>query len=71
MSPLEDERIEALESKLAFLEHGQQELGDAVYRQQQALDALEARLGRLAERLQALEERPRDYDAAEEKPPHY
>ncbi|HUG98653.1 MAG TPA: SlyX family protein [Gammaproteobacteria bacterium] len=68
---MEDDRIEALESKLAFLERGHQELGDVVYRQRQALDALEARLGRLADRLQALEERPRDYDAAEEKPPHY
>jgi SlyX protein len=67
----ENERLEQLESKLAYLERGNQELGDMVYRQQQALDALTARLERLADLLQAVAERPRDYSAEEEKPPHY
>ena len=71
MSPSENERLEQLESKLAYLERGNQELGDMVYRQQQALDALTARLERLADLLQAVAERPREYSAEEEKPPHY
>jgi SlyX protein len=71
VSPSENERLEQLESKLAYLERGNQELGDVVYRQQQAMDALTARLERLADLLQAVAERPRDYSAEEEKPPHY
>lgn len=71
MSPLQEQQIERLELKLAYLERGNQELSDVVYRQQQALDALAARLERLADRLQAMEERPRDYSGEEEKPPHY
>lgn len=63
--------IERLESKLAYLERGTQELGDVVYRQQQELDALKARLERLVQRLEAAEERSRDYPPQEEKPPHY
>ena len=63
--------IEQLESKLAYLERGTQELGDVVYRQQQELDALKARLERLVERLEAAEERSRDYVPQEERPPHY
>ena len=42
-----------------------------LYRQQQALDTLAARLERLTERLKAIEEQPRDYTAEEETPPHY
>lgn len=67
MSP----RFEALELKLAYLEQSNQELGDVVYRQQQQLDALKARIQRLAEQLQALAERPQDDPAEDEKPPHY
>jgi len=63
--------IERLESKLAYLERGNQELGDVVYRQQQELDALKARVERLVQRLEAAEERSGDYTAGEEKPPHY
>ena len=37
---VEDTRLEALESRLAHLEQGQQELSDALYRQQRELDAL-------------------------------
>ena len=67
----EDERIEQLELKLAYLERSNQELGDVVYRQQQALDALRARLERLADQLKEIEEGPRGYTAEEEQPPHY
>lgn len=71
MPPSRDERIEQLELKLAYLERGSQELSDVVYSQQQALDELVARVARLTERVQAAEERPRDYAGEEERPPHY
>ena len=67
----EHSRYEDLELKLAYLERANQELSDVLYRQQQSIDQLEARLARLADRLQALEQRPRDYSAQEEAPPHY
>lgn len=67
----ENSRFEDLELKLAYLERANQELSDVLYRQQQSIDQLEARLARLADRLQALEQRPRDYSAQEEAPPHY
>jgi SlyX protein len=64
-------RFEAVELKLAYLEQASQELSDVLYRQQLAMDALAARVQRLTDRLQALEERPREYTAEDEKPPHY
>jgi len=71
MAPLNEDRIEALESKVAYLELGNQELSDVLYRQQQLVDALAARLERLTERLKSLEEQPRGYTEQEEAPPHY
>lgn len=69
--PENDTRLESLEMKLAYLEQGNLELGDVVYRQQQELDALSARLQQLSDRLQALAEPEPGYAPAEEKPPHY
>lgn len=75
LPPMQDRddtgRLEDLELKLAYLERSNQELSDVVYAQQQALDRLEARLELLVDRLQALEQRPRDYTSDEEAPPHY
>lgn len=75
LQPMQDRddaaRLEDIELKLAYLERSNQELSDVVYVQQQALDRLEARLERLVDRLQNLEQRPRDYTSDEEAPPHY
>lgn len=68
---MQDERLEQLELKLAYLERASQELGDVVYRQQQSIDALTARLERLAEQVRANAETSGQYTEAEEKPPHY
>ncbi len=67
----DSKRLEDLESQLAYLERGNQELGDVVYRQQQALDTLAARVERLAEQLRAALEQGPEHAAADEKPPHY
>jgi SlyX protein len=66
-----DERLEQLEIKLGYLERANQDFGDVVYRQQQALDRLEARVARLIERIQALEETSRSDAPADPPPPHY
>ena len=67
----DDPRFEDLELKLAYLERANQELSDVIYRQQQSIDQLAARVSRLVDRLQALEQRPRDHSPEEEAPPHY
>lgn len=65
------EAIERIELKIAFLERANHELSDVVYRQQQEIKALEARLGALANRFAARELEQRAYTAEEERPPHY
>ena len=47
------EEIERLETKIAFLESANVELSDVVYRQQQEIAALRARLDALAQRIDA------------------
>ena len=64
-------RLEDIELKLAYVERGNQELSDVMYAQQQVIDRLQSRLQRLADRLEALEQRPRDYASEDEAPPHY
>jgi uncharacterized coiled-coil protein SlyX len=63
-------RIETLEFKLAHLERALQELSDVLYRQQQRLDAHEARYQCLTERLEAADASP-TAAAKFETPPHY
>lgn len=66
-----DQRIEQLEVKVAFLEEANSQLSDMVYRQQQELEALRARLAQVASRLDAAQSRITEYTAEQEKPPHY
>ena len=63
--------IERLELKLAFLERANHELSDVVYRQQQELDELRARLAGFISRVEELTNSQRPYTEAEERPPHY
>jgi uncharacterized coiled-coil protein SlyX len=66
-----DDRLETLEVKLAHLERALQELNDVIWRQQQQLDAANARHQQLLDRLAAAD---RGEDAAApqfEVPPHY
>jgi uncharacterized coiled-coil protein SlyX len=64
-----ESRLEALEIKIAHLERALQDLSDVLYRQQQLLDAHDARYRRLAERLEAAGESP--VAPKFEIPPHY
>ncbi len=68
---MNDETVERLELKLAFLERANQELSDAVYRQQQDVDALRLQVRELLGRIESLQEEPTGYTAEQEKPPHY
>jgi uncharacterized coiled-coil protein SlyX len=63
-------RIETLEIRIAHLERALQDLSDVMYRQQQRLDAHEARYQRLIDRVDAADQQPAT-DAKFEVPPHY
>ncbi len=69
---MNDETLEQIHLKLAFLERANTELSDVVFRQQQEIQLLSARLRELVERMAAAgsaggEERSPE----EERPPHY
>jgi len=68
---MNNEAVERIELRIAYLENANNELSDVVYRQQQEILALCERLGMLSSRFDELENKPRDWNAAEEKPPHY
>ncbi len=68
---MDDEIVERLELKLAFLERANSELSDVVYRQHKELEALREAMRALAEKLDSRQSvepvrRPED-----ERPPHY
>jgi uncharacterized coiled-coil protein SlyX len=70
-SEMNDETLEQIQTKIAFLERATSELSDVIFRQHGEIQALEAKLKAIADRLSdALsDEVPRPPD--QEKPPHY
>jgi SlyX protein len=65
------EEIERIETKIAFLENANVELSDVVYRQQQEIAALRARLDALAQRLEVAQTPYTPRAPEDERPPHY
>lgn len=68
---MDQDVIERLELKIAFLEKANTELSDVVYRQQREIADLQDRFTLLKDRLEALAAQPVEYTTLEEKPPHY
>lgn len=68
---MNEKRLEQIEIKLAYQDQAMQDLSDVVYRQEKALENLEARLGIMTERLGELLDTLPDASADEEIPPHY
>ena len=70
-SLMNDEALEQIQTKIAFLERATSELSDVVFRQHGEIQALGAKLEAVVERLSAThsDEVPRPPD--DEKPPHY
>jgi uncharacterized coiled-coil protein SlyX len=68
---MNDETLEQIQSKIAFLERASAELSDVVFRQHKEIQALEAKVKSLSERLSGAlsDENPRTTD--QERPPHY
>jgi SlyX protein len=69
---MEDEQVvEQIQSKIAFLERAVAELSDVVFRQDREIKALESRLRALQERLNAIPSQDAAQPADPERPPHY
>ncbi len=71
MSSAHDERLEALEIKVAYQERTIAQLNDALVAQQRRLDELEARYQALRGELESLAESGGTAPGVPEKPPHY
>ena len=67
---MDDETIERIQAKIAYLESANSELSDVIYRQQQEIDGLRVQLLALMARLDAAAV-PSEYTLEQEKPPHY
>lgn len=67
----QDDRLEALEFKLAHLERSLQELSDVVIRQQRDLDRVALRNQQLLEQVDGLRQQTEDRKDPHEVPPHY
>ena len=68
---MDEETLEKIQTKIAFLERSNTELSDVVFRQQQQLQALTARLKELSQQLEGLDSADGKSDLRDERPPHY
>ena len=70
MTAAQDDPLERVQTKIAYLEHAMAELSDAVFRQHQDIQSIEAQLKAIRDRMAGM---PSD-DARtleQERPPHY
>jgi SlyX protein len=65
------ERLEQVETKIAFLERANAELGDVAFRQQREIEALRAQIVSLAARVSSALSDTGVHTPEEERPPHY
>jgi SlyX protein len=68
---MNDEALEQIQTKIAFLERANTDLSDVVFRQQQEIRALSARIKEVSERLEAAQSEERQRPPEDERPPHY
>jgi SlyX protein len=68
---MNDDAVEQIQTKIAFLERANNDLSDVVFRQQQEIKALGARLDAVSDRLEAVQSIDRERSNDDERPPHY
>jgi len=66
-----DETLEQIQSKIAFLERANSDLSDVLFRQQREIRALSERIRTVSDRLHALQSEDGQRSPEEERPPHY
>ncbi|MGA2777833.1 MAG: SlyX family protein [Steroidobacteraceae bacterium] len=68
---MNNEAVEQIQTKIAFLERANAELSDVVFRQHREIQALEAKLRAISDRLNAAQSQDSARTLDEERPPHY
>ncbi|MFT5260295.1 MAG: SlyX protein [Saprospiraceae bacterium] len=68
---MSEQRIQTVETKLAYLEHTLEELNQVVYKQSIKLEKLESLNSQLNDRLREAMSQGDSGDQANEVPPHY
>jgi len=68
---MNDETLELIQTKIAFLERTTAELSDVLFRQHREFQALEAQLKALTERLSGAQADDTVRTPEQERPPHY
>jgi uncharacterized coiled-coil protein SlyX len=68
---MNDETLELIQTKIAFLERAAAELSDVVFRQHREIQALDAKLKAVTERLSGGQSDDGSRPPEQERPPHY
>jgi uncharacterized coiled-coil protein SlyX len=68
---MNDETLEQIQTKIAFLERASTELSDVLFRQQQEIQALDAKLKAITDRLSGAQSDDGPHLPEQERPPHY
>lgn len=68
---INEDVVERIELRIAYLERANNDLSEVVYRQQQQLDALRAELAILSGKLDSALTEQTEYTPEQERPPHY
>jgi SlyX protein len=68
---MNDDIVERIELRIAYLERANNELSEVVYRQQQEIDALRAELAVVSGKLTSALTEQTVYTLEQERPPHY
>ena len=66
-----DETLEQIQTKIAFLERAASDLSDTVFRQHQEIQALQAKLKAVVDRLSGAQSDESARPPDQERPPHY
>lgn len=68
---MNDETLEKIQTTIAFLERAASELSDVVFRQHKEIQALEAKLKAVMDRLSGAQSDASPRPPEQERPPHY
>ena len=68
---INEDAVERIELRIAYLERANNDLSEVVYRQQQEIDALRAELAILSGKLDSALTEQTEYTPEQERPPHY
>jgi uncharacterized coiled-coil protein SlyX len=65
------ERLERIETKIAYLEHANAQLSDVLLLQERDIEMLRTQLSELSSRLESAKGAVSPWTAEDERPPHY